>query len=71
MKFYWTLDLNEANLILGMLAKLPYEQVGELIPRLRASMQVQLSAQSDTARIPLNSDRPPPPLEPPPTLAPP
>jgi len=32
----WTLDLNEANLILAVLGKLPYEQVAELVPRLRA-----------------------------------
>lgn len=32
----WTLkDINEANAILAVLGKLPYEQVGDLIPRLR------------------------------------
>ncbi len=40
----WTLkDVNEANAILATLAKLPYEAVGELIPRLRDETQRQLS----------------------------
>jgi hypothetical protein len=39
----WTLkDVNEANAILAVLAKLPYEQVGELIPRLREETRLQL-----------------------------
>jgi len=43
----WTLDINEANLILAVLGKLPYETVGELIPRLRAATAAGLQPPKD------------------------
>ena len=43
----WTLtDINEANAILGVLGKLPYEQVVELIDRLRKETQAQITPEN-------------------------
>jgi hypothetical protein len=43
MKITFTLnDINEANAILGVLGKLPYEQIVDLINRLRAQADEQL-----------------------------
>ncbi len=40
----WTLkDINEANAILAVLGKLPYEQVAELLDRLRKETQEQIT----------------------------
>lgn len=40
----WNLnDINEANNILAVLGKLPYEQVADLIGRLRAQNEAQLN----------------------------
>jgi hypothetical protein len=39
----WTLqDINEANNILAVLGKLPYEQVADTIARLKAQTEEQL-----------------------------
>jgi len=44
MPITWTLrDLNEANNVLAVLGKLPYEQVADLIDRLRKQMAEQLA----------------------------
>ncbi len=46
----WTLkDINEANAILGVLGKLPYEQVNDLITRLRAQTEGQLKSEAPPA----------------------
>jgi len=43
MQINWTLkDINEANSVLAVLGKLPYEQVADLIGRLRAQTEEQL-----------------------------
>jgi hypothetical protein len=44
MKINWTLDLNEANVILAVLGKLPYEQVHTLIGGLQAQTQRAVDA---------------------------
>ncbi len=38
----WTLDINEANNILTVLGKLPYEQVVDTITKLRTQTEEQL-----------------------------
>ena len=40
------LTVEEVNLILNALAKLPYEKVGELFPRLKSSAQEQVDKQA-------------------------
>lgn len=40
------LTVEEVNLILNALAKLPYEKVGELFPRLKDSAQRQVNEQA-------------------------
>ncbi len=53
MTINWTLkDVNEANAILAVLGKLPYEQVGELIPRLRDETQRQLTPAPQLRAVP-------------------
>lgn len=52
MKITWTLELNDANAILAVLGKLPYEQVNVLI----GSLGAQIQRAVDTANLP-----PPPP----------
>ena len=48
MKIIWTLnDINEANNVLAVLGKLPYEQVADLIGRLRAQTEEQLKPKED------------------------
>lgn len=36
-------DINEANLILGLLGRCPYDQVADLIGRLKAQVQEQVT----------------------------
>lgn len=46
----WTLkDVNEANNILLVLGKLPYEQVAETIARLKAQTEEQLKPKAPDA----------------------
>ncbi len=49
----WTLrDVNEANNILAVLGKLPYEQVVDTIARLKAQTELQLKLQALDAAPP-------------------
>lgn len=46
MRITFDITVEEANLILNALAKLPYEKVGELFPRLKNSAQNQVNEQA-------------------------
>jgi predicted Zn-dependent peptidase len=59
MKINWTLSVNEANAVLAVLGKLPYEQVSALI----SSLQEQTKRSVELANLP------PPPPPPPDTPA--
>lgn len=48
MPIHWVLkDINEANSILALLGKMPYDQVADLIERLKAQQQAQLNPPRD------------------------
>jgi hypothetical protein len=58
MKINWTLELNDANAILAVLGKLPYEQVAVLIGSLQAQTQRAVDRQTPSPPSPVPAEPP-------------